>query len=194
MHQPDWNLYLQQIQQQLNQQEIRIKRLEQQIAQLNELTEKQKGVTIEKIEYKFDQLKVETLSGSLHIGLSPEELSNIEELALNQQTKPISTRDLESINQDILDELNNWCHDFGADLIRQLADEIDLPLKDSQIALFIQDIQSQLPKRILYHQQELKKERSHTDDQQIKAVIIDKIKQEIYQSLKHYLKSQKDLQ
>lgn len=31
----------------------------------------QRGVTIERIEYKFDQLKVETLEGTLNVGLSP---------------------------------------------------------------------------------------------------------------------------
>jgi len=33
---------------------------------------------IHKIEYHFDQLKIEHLNGTLHIGLSPSDLKNIE--------------------------------------------------------------------------------------------------------------------
>lgn len=39
-------------------------------ARLQEL-ESQPRTTIERIEYKFDQLKVETLEGTLNIGLAP---------------------------------------------------------------------------------------------------------------------------
>src|SRR5690606_9664981 len=43
--------------------------------ELTELKE-QKGVHIGRLEYKFDQLKVETLEGTLNIGLTPAQLKS----------------------------------------------------------------------------------------------------------------------
>lgn len=66
--------------------EKRIKDLEAQVANLtNEVTaiSEKPTVHIDRIDYSFDQLKVETLEGTLNIGLNPEDLSNIEELAIN---------------------------------------------------------------------------------------------------------------
>jgi len=42
---------------------------------MNESLQTQLLNLLEKIEYKFDQLKVETLEGTLSIGLSPTELA-----------------------------------------------------------------------------------------------------------------------
>lgn len=43
-------------------------------------------INVEKIEYKFDQLKVESLDGTLNIGLNPNSLKEtIEDLAVEQR-------------------------------------------------------------------------------------------------------------
>ena len=72
---PNDNFYaiLQRMQQSIEQQNHRIKMLEDMIDDLtdnyNELSKTPK-TNIEKIEYKFDQLKIERLDGTLNIGLN----------------------------------------------------------------------------------------------------------------------------
>ncbi len=53
--------------------------------ELQQLKEKP-AVHVDRIEYKFDQLKVETLEGTLNIGLNPSDLSGIEDFAVQNQT------------------------------------------------------------------------------------------------------------
>jgi spore germination protein PC len=59
--------------------EAEIQELRTQIAQL----EKKPSVNVERLEYKFDQMKVETLEGTLNIGLNPGELGQMDEFAVN---------------------------------------------------------------------------------------------------------------
>lgn len=193
MHQTDWNQYFYHLQQHIEQQDIRIKILEKQIEELKDLQEKQKGMTIEKIEYKFDQLKIETLSGSLHIGLSPDDLSQIEDFALGHQQQQYPTN-LSPLDQEILAELEHWCYHSGREMIRDLANQLDYQIDDSQTSLFIQDIQSQFPMRILHYKQQLENDRSVVNEQDMKAFMIEKIQQEVYQSLRKYMKNEKDSQ
>ena len=40
------------------------------------------------LEYKFDQLKVETLEGTLNIGLNPSDLQGIEDFSIPSKNGP----------------------------------------------------------------------------------------------------------
>ena len=44
--------------------------------------QKRPPVHIDRMEYKFDQLKVETLEGTLNIGLNPSDLQGIEDFSV----------------------------------------------------------------------------------------------------------------
>ncbi|WP_165972086.1 spore germination protein GerPC [Paenibacillus piri] len=81
-----WAFYIQQMQRQIEVQAGQIADLQKSVeslqADMNALKE-QKRVHIDKIEYKFDQLKVEKLDGTMNIGLTP---SALEELAVNGNT------------------------------------------------------------------------------------------------------------
>ncbi|MBN3585448.1 spore gernimation protein GerPC, partial [Algoriphagus aestuarii] len=77
---------LQQITQQLERQESLIKQLQKkQRALEKELTEvKEKPVLhIDRIEYQFDQLKIDRLEGTLNIGLNPKDLQDMDEFAID---------------------------------------------------------------------------------------------------------------
>ncbi len=66
--------YLHQLQQALQAQQATILNLEDQVRQLQEELNELKSrpsSSIGKVEYKFDQLKVENLNGTLNIGLNP---------------------------------------------------------------------------------------------------------------------------
>ncbi|WP_261303809.1 spore germination protein GerPC [Paenibacillus andongensis] len=81
-----WQQWAQQVSAYIEMQKQRIDKLEQTVTKLqtdlNDL-KNQKGVHIDKIEYKFDQLKVEKLDGTLTIGISPSLLDNIDDLTVN---------------------------------------------------------------------------------------------------------------
>jgi len=85
----DYNQYLQWLQQTIQAQEQRIIALEttlQKITQELKQIKEKPAVHVDRIEYKFDQLKVETLEGTLNIGLNPSDLSGIEDFAVQNQT------------------------------------------------------------------------------------------------------------
>jgi spore germination protein PC len=110
---------LQQIYGYIQSQHQRISQLESTISQLqNEIKtlKQEKTSNIEKIEYKFDQLKVERLEGTLNIGITPQNgESSIEDFAVNQnelqvphvnQQQPTIT---ENVQQRVYDFLNGAC-------------------------------------------------------------------------------------
>ncbi|MDQ0871788.1 spore germination protein PC [Paenibacillus sp. V4I3] len=81
-----WQQWAQQVSAYIEMQKQRIDKLEQTVTKLqtdlNALKD-QKRVHIDKIEYNFDQLKVEKLDGTLTIGISPSSLDNIDDLSVN---------------------------------------------------------------------------------------------------------------
>lgn len=89
---PNWPDYFRRLQAYLQWQTERITELQRTVASLqSELAalKEQKGVRIDRIEYSFDQLKVERLDGTLNIGITPGGLQSIEEFAVNGQTAKI---------------------------------------------------------------------------------------------------------
>lgn len=81
-----WQQWAQQVSAYIEMQKQRIDKLEQTVTKLQtdlNALKNQKGVHIDKIEYKFDQLKVEKLDGTLTIGISPSLLDNIDDLTVN---------------------------------------------------------------------------------------------------------------
>jgi spore germination protein PC len=81
-----WQQWAQQVSAYIEMQKKRIDTLEQTVTKLQtdlSALKNQKGVHIDKIEYKFDQLKVEKLDGTLTIGISPSLLDNIDDLTVN---------------------------------------------------------------------------------------------------------------
>lgn len=190
MHNSDWNRYFYELQQHIQNQDERIKSLEEQVQHLISSQEGKNGVTIERVEYKFDQLKIETLSGSLHIGLSPEDLNPIEDLALGQANQPPPYPNTPTMDQHILNELNQWCQSFVPHMIDDLANTYNRNIDESHQTVMIQDIQKQFPHRIA-HYHKLAEEQSMTNEHELKAYIIDHIQNEVHQSLTKYMKNDK---
>lgn len=81
-----WQQWAQQVSAYIEMQKQRIDKLEQTVTKLQtdlNALKNQKGIHIDKIEYKFDQLKVEKLDGTLTIGINPSLLDNIDDLTVN---------------------------------------------------------------------------------------------------------------
>ncbi|GGE72592.1 spore germination protein GerPC [Priestia taiwanensis] len=148
--------YLQQLHACIQQQEARIRTLETQVTTLQKEVEeiKKKPLTIEKIEYKFDQLKVETLEGTLNIGLNPlNEPTSIEDFEITNQKVNIRMDEYKNptIEQDISSDIHTYLTQHGLPRIRELEGEYRIQLTDQYRQLMIEDIRVQVEPRIPYY-------------------------------------------
>ncbi|MEK5379614.1 spore germination protein GerPC [Niallia sp. FSL W8-0635] len=147
--------------------EKRIKELEKQVATLtNDITtiKEKPSVHIDRIDYSFDQLKVETLEGTLNIGLNPEDLSNIEELAINPNSPinqphapfypPIDPKQMMNRSMDIEEEMNQFIQLELPDIIRKKQQELNMHEEESYVSFIQEDITKQMPTRIQYYLQQ----------------------------------------
>ncbi|WP_246363656.1 spore germination protein GerPC [Halobacillus locisalis] len=140
-----WQSYIQQMMKQLEQQQQIIQQLQKQV---ESLTSNEKPQTvIEKIEYHFDQLKIETLEGTLQIGLTPNgsDLSDIGDLyskQANQHQQPL----LHSLQQYMTSEVPDWMDQYVRDH--------DIRLEDQHKQQILADVRKQLPDRVhMYKEQ-----------------------------------------
>ncbi|WP_017754545.1 spore germination protein GerPC [Calidifontibacillus oryziterrae] len=123
--------------------------------QINEVNEKP-TTTIEKIEYKFDQLKIETLEGTLNIGLAPNGMTDpetFENFAIDQPSPSIMPilQNHPELYPAIRNDLDQFMKEQCPSIIDELADKHQLRLDGSQQTFIIQDIERQLDGRIKHY-------------------------------------------
>ncbi|EAO55492.1 Spore germination protein PC [Bacillus thuringiensis serovar israelensis ATCC 35646] len=107
--------YLHQLQQALQTQQAAILNLEDQVRQLQEELNELKNrpsSSVGKVEYKFDQLKVENLNGTLNIGLNPFSAKGqqIEDFQVDTETLKVNpeTETNPDFYQGILQEMHRY--------------------------------------------------------------------------------------
>ncbi|WP_044748768.1 spore germination protein GerPC [Bacillus alveayuensis] len=185
--------YLMKLQHYLSWQREKIIKLEKKIAKLeNELMDirKRPQTTIEKIEYKFDQLKVETLEGTLNIGLTPSGAETIEDFAVSPekviipQPQPIMFRNIQT---KVNDYLTNECKD----ILKNIEERYSHQLDDTYRQFILQDIGRQVDERIrFYIQQKMNNGQIPASDssKELEDEICEKVKRDIEQSLELFIK------
>ncbi|PFP29620.1 spore gernimation protein [Bacillus sp. AFS073361] len=152
----DYSQYLQWLQMCIQAQEQRIQSLESTLqkmqAEIKQLYEKQ-AIHVDKIEYKFDQLKVETLEGTLNIGLNPSELAGIEDFAVQNQSlsTPISPKDQMQRSMKIEEAIYRYLESDLPPMVEATQRELNVLPNDEYLAFIKQDIIKQLPSRIEHH-------------------------------------------
>jgi spore germination protein PC len=181
--------YTLQMQRYLENQDKRIAQLEADIQtllkQIHELQSKP-PITVERIEYKFDQLKVETLEGTLSIGLHPNDLSNIEEYAIPSPTRsvpfefPEKQAFMEEINQAIMKETDH--------IIKETESEMGASLDPSYYDFIKSDINKQLPQQIesCLHQTSSVEREPHARSQ-LQQKITEKIKSDLTKAIRQFI-------
>ncbi|WP_101843446.1 spore germination protein GerPC [Halobacillus sp. Marseille-P3879] len=163
-----WDQWIQQMMEQMQQQQRLIEELTQKLEHLQ--SREQTKTVIEKIEYHFDQLKIETLEGTLQIGLTPTGSGegNIEDLYTGQTDEPY------------LDEL------MGHAVPQAIDDYVvnhKLDLPNDHRDHMIKDINQQLPERFKEHK---RKEPNLTNEE-----ITQRVAEEIQRSVTQYLEQYK---
>ncbi|NHC41386.1 spore gernimation protein [Bacillus sp. MM2020_1] len=152
----DYSQYLQWLQRCIQAQEQRILTLENALQKMKEdikLVNEKQAVHIDKIEYKFDQLKVETLEGTLNIGLNPSELSGIEDFAVQNQslTTPISPKHQMQRSMKIEEAIYRYLETDLPLVVEAVQRELNVQPNDEYLSFVKQDIIKQLPSRIEHH-------------------------------------------
>ena len=183
---------LQQITQQLERQESSIKQLQKKQKDLEkELTEvKEKPVLyIDRIEYQFDQLKIDRLEGTLNIGLNPKDLQDMDEFAID--TLPfhkMQDRYLENIREQLEHELNTYLDTELPEQIDKIKHENGLDIDESYTQFIIADIRQQLRERIDFYLKQQLREMPQTDREDMSAIILERIKEDIYNAVQSFFK------
>ncbi|WP_088042488.1 spore germination protein GerPC [Bacillus sp. EAC] len=144
-----------QIEQILYEQSQMIEQLKNRIVQLettvHELSQRPE-TTIEKIEYKFDQLKVENLNGSLSIGLNPLQAPTFDDLTVeNQQITIKSDTQMKELKSYIQERINFHLKEEAFETIHQLEMELRCSVDDYYRQMMIDDIRNQMDIRIPYY-------------------------------------------
>jgi spore germination protein PC len=184
--------YLQQLHQYVQQQEQQIQHLNDMMRELKkdmEEMKKQSYTNIDKIEYKFDQLKVEHLTGTLNIGLNPSDPGQIDNFDVHQNgmnVNGVQQQLRQQLFQQCSEEVNQFLNNDCKSLIEQAEQHYDLRLDDPHRRHIIEDIRKQIDSRIHYYinAQPLTEQDSLLDKKQ---EILLHVKQDVENSIKHFL-------
>ncbi|MBD1380618.1 spore germination protein GerPC [Metabacillus arenae] len=192
-YQDQANQYMKQLYSYVQSQDRKIKQLEKQVLELQLAVSKLKDrspTNIERIEYKFDQLKIETLEGTLNIGLNPMDTDQVENFEVMQKGMKVGhvQKELEkqafSLTKEQLDSfLSNDCLHYLESLEDQYQDKLD----DQHKFMIIDDIRRQMDSRIQYY---LAKNNQIDDENSLQDAVdqtVQKVKTDVENSIIHFL-------
>ncbi|MGF2615307.1 spore germination protein GerPC [Rossellomorea aquimaris] len=139
----------------INNLETLIQELQQEVSALKE----KPSINVESIEYRFDQLKVETLEGTLNIGLNPSDLEKIEDFAVEGQTStpvpPVKQVDMEDMQKSLMPRVNDYIVKEVPGIISDTELQLGTSLDESYYDLIKEDIKKQMPQRIQFYLQSM---------------------------------------
>lgn len=151
--------YLRQVDTYLRAQHGQIQNLKNEISSLQEKMEQlreNKTTNIDRIEYKFDQLKIERLEGTLNIGLAPQGMNDpeaFENFSVNQN--PTASVPILQQYPDLYPTLKNNIQHFLGNDCQQYMDECaakyNINLSGPHRTFIIQDIERQLDVRLQHY-------------------------------------------
>ncbi|MFD6509600.1 MULTISPECIES: spore germination protein GerPC [unclassified Bacillus (in: firmicutes)] len=179
--------YLHQLQQALQIQQQTILNLEEQVRllqeELNDLKSRPSS-SIGKVEYKFDQLKVENLNGTLNIGLNPFSTKGqqIEDFQVDTETLKVNpeTETNPDFYQGILQEMHRYLDEEAYSRILHFEQEERTPLDEMYRQMMVDDIKKQMEHRLPYYLSQVQSyEGISSDPDYLRDVIIQAMKQDI---------------
>ncbi len=191
----DMMTYLQQMYQYLQSQQWKIEQLENSIEDLqNELNNLKKQTRTERIEYKFDQLKVEKLEGTLNIGITPSggiEPTSFEDFTVNENnintpaTNEQSSLLFENIKSKIHHYLNNECYADMKSFEQRYNYQLDTPYR----SFIVEDIKKQIDNRIEYYLNGINsKEKNERTQSEIEEKTLEHLKSDIHRTIEEFIK------
>lgn len=187
--------YLQYLYDVISMQSKQMSELEAKIEQLNmEVTQlkKEPKIHIDKVEYHFDQLKVETLEGTLIIGFSPGNLpEQIEEFRINgkefpnQSNVPTESESFQRINKEVNRYLSQDIHQELLGLLQKY----HLPEDPDYHQFIVEDIRKQIDHRIQHYIREMQSKLSSDNVEAVEDSIIERVIADIRIAMEDFLRN-----
>ncbi|MFN7251058.1 MAG: spore germination protein GerPC [Anaerobacillus sp.] len=194
----DMTTTIQHLYQCLEAQQKRIDYLEMKIEELHgrlETMKQENGGKVERIEYKFDQLKVERLEGTLNIGITPTggiEPTSIEDFTVKRNSVDVPSPSnqqnpflFENIKREIHDYLNRECYEVMSSIEKQYNQQLDGPYRD----FIIDDVRKQIDSRIHYYLRGMNI--VETDENTLRSAeetTINKVKEDINKTIDQFIR------
>jgi spore germination protein PC len=189
----DFQYYLYQLQNKVMIQEKKISELEKLIADLTDELKRLKekpAIHVDKIEYSFDQLKVQTLEGTLNIGVNPADLQGIDSFEVNQAPELFDPKGLFRQTMKLEAEMEQQLETNLPQLIKNAEARVNQKLDKSYYDFIKVDIKKQIPSRIQYHLQQLSKgENRELNPEQLKQEIIERMLKEMENGICTFIKN-----
>ncbi len=184
------NEYIKQLHHYIEHQSKKMKRLEEAIKQVEKeiIALKEKPTTI---NYKFDQLKVEKLSGTLNIGLTPKSSGEIEELTVEGKIEDDVAFPVENQHTELLlqtkNEIEQYLETDAINRINEVEKKYHHSLDENYKQLIISDIKRQIDERIQLYINKMNHEMKTKPVKQLKQSIINKMKTDIQTAIDAFI-------
>nr|MDF9459440.1 spore germination protein GerPC [Bacillus pumilus] len=163
---------------------------------LNELQQEMQMIkdkpttTIERIDYQFDQLKIERLEGTLNIGLNPSDPNSVQNFEVGQTTTP----GIGMMRQEMADQFFNqtrqlvdaFLNEEAPELLEELERRYEGSLDESNKHHIIEDIRKQIDSRIKYYAGQLPHREDMTPLRRSEQ-IAEYVKHDVKRAIEHFL-------
>ncbi|MGN1401466.1 MAG: spore germination protein GerPC [Bacillus sp. (in: firmicutes)] len=188
----DINTYAGDVKRYLDDQSQRVSALEAELKALKKELEQlgaRSPVTVERLEYKFDQLKIESLDGTLNIGLNPAKLEDLDDFFVNGQphVQPGAPPYREDSFGSIISNIKAYIEKDLDDVISSIEREIGMQ-RNAQYAAFIkEDLLRQLPDRVEYYLKQFPFNPQHEQHGKYLSRMTEQIKTDVMQAVRTFL-------
>lgn len=195
----DFYDYIRQLHLFIESQEKRIRRLETLLEQsVNDIAElkKKPSINVDRIEYKFDQLKVEKLDGTLNIGLNPSDMQGIEDFAVGNQAINTPMQPAQQMRgvMEIEDDIVNFVDSEAESLISSYGENFNKTVDPSYHAFIKDDIKKQLPGRIEFYFNKIPlQKRQPENEAENKQKVIQQLKSDIEKGIEAFIRNLPDV-
>lgn len=195
---PSFAQYLQQLRAVIENQQKKVTELEEVIRTMEsdlEKIKKEPRMSVGRVEYKFDQLKIEQLDGTLNIGLTPK---NGEELMddFSVNGEDINDPDVEmgqniAIKNRITTAMNQYLRDGIFDDIRAIEQRLQYHLTEAYEKFIIDDIRKQLSDRVNYFIRQIPPEQWEKEPEQSERLVIERMRADIIKAIENFINNLK---
>ncbi|WP_159462048.1 spore germination protein GerPC [Salirhabdus sp. Marseille-P4669] len=188
----NWQSYQYSLEQWIRNQSHKIKALEERLDYLEgqlQTMQEQKSTSVEKIEYHFDQLKIETLEGTLNIGLSPQGIDSADELSIPNPLVKNAPANPNPFTQQLQGELQPFLRNELPTKLKEFAEKHKKSFPPGFENMIYQDIYRQLPARIEHYIRLHSENNNGVLNENTKQTVMEDIKKEITHSIQSFFEN-----
>lgn len=198
----NFNHYIEQLHQTIQAQQERMQQLEKNIESLQQDfsgLKKEPRLAVDRIEYKFDQLKIERLEGTLNIGLTPKAGQQLlDDLSVDGASSDPNGHQVHNDNdteipdhpnvaRHIIKDLNDYIDSQLLSDMKMIEGHLQMPLNDSYRQFIIQDVRKQVDDRVGEYLQEYNNKEILEKPDQIEQIIFNKVKRDMLKGIEAFI-------